>query len=233
LYNNGFGFLMNIRDPFNIHRSPAIRIFQLTAATAAQTLSQKVLETSKQAVESGRQKLEAMSFNIPRNVPSFNNPQRELENRAWGASGVTSRSGSGMQGGYGLVSSNGGMAAVQDKVGGFFDRSRDLPMYKDKPYSYAASRRQRGVWRRKRTLGILSVFIFFILYLFGAFDGSQTKEKAGKSWAWLQKPETSSGVKVDWLSRRERVVEAFTLSWDAYERYAWGAFRILSFERSL
>jgi len=39
-------------------------------------------------------------------------------------------------------------------------------------------------------------------------------------WGWLAQEE--GGKKVDWLERRERVVEAMELSWDAYERYAWG-----------
>jgi len=43
-------------------------------------------------------------------------------------------------------------------------------------------------------------------------------------WNWLAQ-EGSNGKrdkKVDWLRRRERVVEAMELSWAAYERYAWG-----------
>jgi len=65
-------------------------------------------------------------------------------------------------------------------------------------------------------------FLVAVLYFFGFF-GSHTEnvEKVKEKWTWLQKPE-KGGSQVDWLSRRERVKEAFTLSWDAYERYAWG-----------
>lgn len=31
-----------------------------------------------------------------------------------------------------------------------------------------------------------------------------------------------SGATVDWDERRERVKDAFILSWDGYEQYAWG-----------
>jgi endoplasmic reticulum Man9GlcNAc2 1,2-alpha-mannosidase len=112
---------------------------------------------------------------------------------------------------------------MQDRVGGFFDKSRgDLPMYKDKPYTYASSRRQRPAWRRKRTLGLAGAFLLAVLYFLGFF-GSHTEnvEKVKEKWTWLQKPE-KEGPQVDWLDRREHVKEAFTLSWDAYERYAWG-----------
>ncbi|KAF4635558.1 hypothetical protein G7Y89_g2538 [Cudoniella acicularis] len=185
---------MNVRDPFNLHRSPAFNILRGTATRAAANVTQKVVEAGAQALESGRQAVEDMStFSIPKNVPSFTNPQRELENRVWGASGVTARSAA--------SHSNGGvMSGVQDRVGGFFDKNKgDLPMYKDKPY--APSRRNRSVWRRKRTLGIFGTFVIAALYFLGP-------EKAGS--------------KIDWLDRRERVKEAFILSWDAYDRYAWG-----------
>jgi mannosyl-oligosaccharide alpha-1,2-mannosidase len=207
---------MNVRDPFNLHRSPAYHILRGTATRAAANVTQKVVEAGTQAYETGKQAVEDMSsFSIPKNVPSFTNPQRELENRVWGASGVTARS---------AAHSNGGvMSGVQDRVGGFFDTSRgDLPMYKDKPYSYAASRRQRPLWRRKRTLGIGGLFLLALLYLFGYFGSDAEASKNAKAtWNWMTRPE-KTGPKVDWLDRRERVKEAFILSWDAYDRYAWG-----------
>lgn len=65
----------------------------------------------------------------------------------------------------------------------------------------------------------------FVLYLFGFWGNDDNDKKPvpskGKgSWGWLQSGDKVE--KIDWLDRRERVVEAFTLSWDAYERYAWG-----------
>ncbi|RDL36615.1 alpha-1,2-Mannosidase [Venustampulla echinocandica] len=207
---------MNVRDPFNLHRSPAFSILRVSATRAAATVTQRVVDAGAQAIESGKQVVEDMSaFSIPKNVPSFTNPQRELENRVWGASGVTARSG-------GSHSHGGLMGGVQDRVGGFFERDRgDLPMYKDKPYSYAASRRHRPIWKRKRTMGLVGLLILSALYLFGFFGGdTPTSKRATSTWNWLHKPEEGSNV--DWLDRRERVKEAFMLSWDAYERYGWG-----------
>lgn len=155
------------------------------------------------------------SFSIPKNVPSFSDPQRELENRVWGSSGVTARSASHSNGGV--------MSGMQDRVGGFFDKTRgDLPMYKDKPYSYASSRRQRPYWKRKRTAGGTGIFVLALLYFLGFFSsGDSDAAKSKDGWNWLQKAE-KPGAKVDWLDRREKVTDAFKLSWDAYSRYAWG-----------
>lgn len=205
---------MNTRDPFNLHRSPAFAILRGAATQAAANVTHRVKEAGAQAYETAKEAVEDMStFSIPKNVPSFTDPQRELENRVWGASGVTARS----------AHANGVMSGVQDRVGNFFDPKRsDLPMYKDKPYTYASSRRQRSMWRKKRTFGIGGLFVLTVLYLFGFFSGdSQAGTKAKDTWSWLQKPE-KTGSSVDWLDRRERVKEAFTLSWDAYERQAWG-----------
>ncbi|CZT47914.1 related to alpha-mannosidase MNS1 [Rhynchosporium secalis] len=206
---------MNVRDPFNLHRSPAYKILRGTATLAAANVSQRVREAGVQAIESGRQVVEDMSFSIPKNVPSFTDPQRELENRVWGSSGVTART---------AGHSNGGViSGMQDRVGGFFDKSRaDLPMYKDKPYSYASSRRQRPIWKRKRALSGAGIFVVIVLYFLGFFGSSNTeKAKSKDRWSWLQKAE-KPGAKVNWLDRREKVTDAFKLSWDAYSRYAWG-----------
>ncbi|PBP27219.1 glycosyl hydrolase family 47 [Diplocarpon rosae] len=205
---------MNVRDPFNLHRSPAFNILRGTAIQAA-NVSQSVKEASVQAYESGRQAVVEMSFSIPKNIPSFTDPQRESENRVWGTSGVTART---------AAHSNGGvMSGMQDRVGGFFDKTRgDLPMYKDKPYSYASSRRQRPAWKRKGAMGTIGLLVLTVLYLLGFFSSAdEDSVKTRDRWSWLQKPE-KAGAKVDWMDRREKVKDAFTLSWDAYERYAWG-----------
>ncbi len=154
------------------------------------------------------------TFSVPRNVPSFTNPQRELENRVWESSGVTARSTS--------AYANGGVISdMQDRMGGFFEKNRDLPMYKDKPYSYVSSRKKRPIWKRKRIVGVVVSILMIVLYILGVFgDDAAAARKAKDSWNWLQRTESNS--KIDWLGRRERVKEAFVLSWDAYERYAWG-----------
>ncbi|KAH8815020.1 glycoside hydrolase family 47 protein [Xylogone sp. PMI_703] len=201
---------MNVRDPFALRRSPAVDILRGPARQAAVDITERVIRAGAQAYESGKQAVEQvveeMSFQIPQNVPSFNHPQRELENRVWGNSGMTARSSA--------PHSNGVMSGIFDR------RSQDLPMYKDKPYSYAARRHQP--WWRRRSTGVIGLIAIFILWLLGAFSSnSEETKEASSRWNWLQRPE-NGGRKVDWLDRRERVKEAFILSWDAYHRYAWG-----------
>jgi mannosyl-oligosaccharide alpha-1,2-mannosidase len=211
---------MNVRDPFNLRRSSALTILRGTATQAAASLAQKVLETGAQAIESGKQAAEEMSsFSIPKNVPSFTNPQRELENRVWGSSGVTARSAASHQ--------NGGLGSVQDRLGGFFEKNRDLPMYKDKPFTYVSSRRRKPWWKRRRLLALIGLFIMFGLYLLGVIGEETAPKQAKDRWNWLKRPGETG--KIDWLSRRERVVDAFKLSWDAYERYAWGTLPLTIF----
>ncbi|KZL73328.1 glycoside hydrolase family 47 protein [Colletotrichum tofieldiae] len=198
---------MNVRDPFNLHRNTALNVFKVTASRAAQNIKEK-------AVEAGATALNDMAFNVPKNVPSFSNPQRVLEDRYWGASAVNSRSGRGGNSGI--------FHGVQGRVEDLLGTRGQLPMYKDKPYAHHASRRFRPLWRRKRSILVTLLLLFSGLWFFGFFsEGSKARESASTWTGWLGASEPT-GKKVDWLKRRERVVEAFELSWDAYERYAWG-----------
>ncbi|KFX89967.1 hypothetical protein V495_06878 [Pseudogymnoascus sp. VKM F-4514 (FW-929)] len=211
---------MNVLDPFNLRRSPALAILRGATAQTAANITRRAIAASATSnlLHSGRRIAEDMaSFSIPKNVPSFTDPQRELENRAWGSSGVTARSSA-------AASSSG----MQDRLGSYFERNKDyfdkgrqLPLYKDKPYS--SSRRRRPLWKYKRAFALIGLFIMFVLYLFGVWGGDEgdkrkVKSKGKEGWGWLQ----GTDKKADWPERQQRVVEAFTLSWDAYERYAWG-----------
>jgi len=214
---------MNNRDPFNLHRTSPLQILQSGASVAAKsttTFSAQVIASSKETLEAGKQVLnkagvlntEEMSFSLPNNVPSFNNPQRNFEDRSWG-SGVA----------QGQRASFGGVRGVQGRIGGIFEQ-RELPMYKDKPYTYVASRRRKPLWRRKRTLVIGVLFMLMATFFLGFFSkqsaAPQQKDGSKSAWSWLKKPEPKNAV--DWNDRRERVKDAFKLSWDAYERHAWG-----------
>jgi endoplasmic reticulum Man9GlcNAc2 1,2-alpha-mannosidase len=197
---------MNIRDPFDLYRNSALDILKLTASRAAANIKDKAIEVGSNALD--------MSFSVPKNVPSFGNPNRNVEDHVWRAAGMTSRpSGRGAPGGI--------LGDVQDRVGGFFDNKNTLPMYKDKPYSYAASRRIRPLWQRKRSILSFVVIFVVILYYFGAFSSENPQRLPASKWGWLGSQDLGKD-KADWSKRRERVVEAFELSWDAYERYAWG-----------
>ena len=110
---------------------------------------------------------------------------------------------------------------------GFGDR-RELPMYKDKPYNYAGSSRQKPFYRQWRIIGGAILGFIALAYWFGMFSSSSVKPKprsmrsSDSSWVWS----TGQEAIVDWNDRREKVKDAFTLSWDSYEQYAWGMLNI-------
>lgn len=143
-----------------------------------------------------------MSFSAPRNVN-----HRSHGDGTWGSSG---------QNGY--TRSN-----ISSKLDGYFDK-RELPMYKDKPYSYASSRRKSHL-QKWRFTSVLLLLLIGLLYWLGMFSSTRTatklkhKDSNKSTWSWLGRPAAS---KVDWDDRREKVKEAFVLSWDGYEKYAWG-----------
>ncbi|RYO85660.1 hypothetical protein DL766_000887 [Monosporascus sp. MC13-8B] len=216
---------MNIRDPFDLHRRSALSILKSTATRTAIVVTERAVEVGVHAIEKSKQAVEDldMSFTVPKNVPSFANPQRVVEDRIWGNSAVTSRASAGARATSANAQTNAGiLAGVQDRVGGFFDNKHALPMYKDKPYAYPPSQRIKPVWRKKRFLGFV-LALFSLLYYFGAFQkGSQANTRERPLWGWLKQDSAGRGGKLDWNRRRDMVVDAFTVSWDAYERYAWG-----------
>lgn len=183
-----------IRDPFDIHRK---NLFQITARRAAENIRDTAAQVGTNALK--------MPFSIPNNVPNFQDPHRRLEDRAW--SKVSGRGG-------GLLSD------VQQRVNGIFE-SDELPMYKDKPYYRDGGRRRRW-YRKKRVVGSLALVLVILFHILGwlPWQSSRPKAARGKSaWSFMG---ISKNEVVDWDHRRTQVVEAFELSWDAYERYAWG-----------
>ncbi|KAI1079417.1 glycoside hydrolase family 47 protein [Whalleya microplaca] len=211
---------MNVRDPFDLHRKSALFVLRTAASRAAVDFTERAVEAGANAIEKGRQAVDDldMSFNIPKNVPSFGDPQRVVEDRIWGNTAVTAR---GARGSSQFNKNAGILGGVQDRVGGLFENKNTLPMYKDKPYAYPASHRARPIWRRKRVIALV-LLVVSLIYYFGAFGRHRDTEASPRPvWSWLTAG-TESSKAADWPKRRERVVEAFKLSWDAYERYAWG-----------
>ncbi|KAK1835619.1 putative mannosyl-oligosaccharide-alpha-mannosidase [Podospora conica] len=218
---------------------PALAILRATAtraaadileagATATQALATTLLhderdasrssstpkhETKKQPADVDADE-DMSAFSIPKNVPSFSNPQRQLEDRLWPSSGVTANKRKG----------GGGAGTLQDRVGDFLTPNRAaLPMYKDKPYAYAPSGRARPLFRRKRVCGLLFLVVMGMVWWSGLFveHHEKARSKLGQ-WGWVKTDVGKAKGGKDWLKRRERVVEAMQLSWGAYERYAWG-----------
>ena len=146
-----------------------------------------------------------MPFKMPQNVPFVGNPRQTLEDQLW-ASRKTG------------VSEGGDFF---DTVHGrLFENKRTLPMYKDKPYSYAPSQRVRPMYRRKGVLALLTLLFLIFLYYTGGFRSSDQSVDSRNRWTWLKF--FKSKKVVNWSERREKVVDAFILSWDAYKTYAWG-----------
>jgi mannosyl-oligosaccharide alpha-1,2-mannosidase len=180
--------------------------------------------------DKGKDQDKDMSFAVPKNVPSFSNPHRQLEDHLWAASSSSSSSRQRPSAGGAGSTASSVINGVQDLLGARGNRAA-LPMYKDKPYMYPPGRGgpqagwRRPVYRRKRTCGFLLLVIAGLVWWTGMFAGQQELAVTKlNDWGWLnqeEKAEKGTG-KVDWLQRRERVVEAMELSWAAYERHAWG-----------
>ncbi|KAK2748278.1 mannosyl-oligosaccharide alpha-1,2-mannosidase [Myotisia sp. PD_48] len=163
-----------------------------------------------------------MSFQIPNRVPTFDAYQRDLENNYWHAA-HSSRSAADKSG-----------LDLSRKIGNFIRPNREFEMYKDKSY-YHTSRRGP---RRRRSLWIM-VFIAIVVFLLWFRSGGNSEKKAknknhgikGMSgsdlWKWIQRTpasssSTSSTKSINWEERRQRVKDAFLVSWEAYEQDAWG-----------
>ncbi len=112
-------------------------------------------------------------------------------------------------------------AGLGSKLDVFGDK-RELPMYKDKPYNYSGSRRHVPYYRRRRVISGVILVVIGLAYSFGLFSSPAANPRAQSpsrtSWSWLG----GSEKVVDWDYRREKVKEAFMVSWDGYEKYAWG-----------
>lgn len=209
------------RDPFNIRRSSPFAIIQGQATRVATNLAHRAIKTGAEVVEQGRQTVEDMSgFSQPNHLPSFADPQQEMSTLGAPWTGSTTTRSRGIDYRYG----NGMMDGVQDRMGQFFEKNQDLPMYKDKPY--ATSRRSIPIWKRRKLFAAVGLVCMFLLYMFGWLRSEESSGSVGRDaediLTWLRGDEKITGKGPDWESRREKVVDAFTLSWDAYKRYAWG-----------
>lgn len=161
-----------------------------------------------------------MSFQIPNRVPAFNSAQREAEDGYWQAANSSQQ-----------AAKHSGFEFT-NRIGNFMNPSRELPMYKDKPYystrGGTASRRKR----RKRfwvTIGI--AFVVSLWWLLGRSPDGHIERGIKRMhgtelWKWIQSIDTAGFTtgdeKVDWEERRQRVKDAFVISWEGYKEHAYG-----------
>lgn len=119
-----------------------------------------------------------------------------------------------------------GPAGLSNKVGGFFEgNDRTLPMYKDKPYFTPKRTAPRRRWRPLFVLGVCALtFLWYYMSSMPVWQGSGSSDLGAELWKWAQTldDESPSTSKVDWNARREKVRDAFVVSWQGYEKDAWG-----------
>lgn len=144
-----------------------------------------------------------MSFQVPQNVPQFSSTQRADEDTYW-----RHKQNNGHERG-------GATAAIASTINGIFSDNKGLPMYKDKPH-YPTSRRKGGLQRR-RVFPVVGVVTLLLLWWMG-----------WRPWGSHQHfydPEAhqhSFFHEDDWTEQRQAVKEVFQISWEGYEKYAWG-----------
>jgi endoplasmic reticulum Man9GlcNAc2 1,2-alpha-mannosidase len=153
-----------------------------------------------------------MSYNPTADGPSFSSAHPSEQDNYWRASNRQTPANGGV--------SNSNIGA---RINDFFSEGQRLPMYKDKPHYQ--SRRRRSLWRRKRVLGLVSLFTIGLLWWFGLLPSgrvgsSEPNKSATNRWSWLKSGD--SGDSRVWDERRDKVTEAFKVSWDGYEKFAWG-----------
>jgi hypothetical protein len=121
-------------------------------------------------------------------------------------------------------------SSVTDKINNILSShdSDGLPMYKDKPYNYSSSGKKRLPFYRQQRLVVLLIGVLVtILYWVGAFSSSghdgvvSGVSKESKLGSLLR----GKGKASTWDDRREKVRDAFKISWKAYEDHAWGILR--------
>ncbi|KAJ5678649.1 Mannosyl-oligosaccharide 1-2-alpha-mannosidase [Penicillium macrosclerotiorum] len=150
-----------------------------------------------------------MSFQPQRGVPSFQASNVYQDPRA--------RANQNSQGLAGL--------GISNKVGGFFEPDRTLPMYKDKPYFTPKRTAPRKRWRPIFVLGLCAlVFLWYYKTSAPVWKTADLGEPGVELWKWSQTLESEAPSKgqVDWAARREKVRDVFKISWDGYEKEAWG-----------
>ena len=204
---------MNSRDPFNLRNSlrgtSPSSIIQPRAPRAATSSPSTVQIDRHEAINANTNGPLGMSHAVPRHVPTQSDPQRRYEESMW--TGSEKERGRRIQNGY----ANG----VAEKLGNVFSGEKsELPMYKDKPYRYATSKRRKPVLKQKRFRASLVLLLLALLYWTGLLSPGLSGSRLTKSSWWG----SSQPKGIDWNARREKVRDAFKTTWSAYEGHAWG-----------
>lgn len=104
-------------------------------------------------------------------------------------------------------------------------------MYKDKPHFAPRRTAPRKRWRPLLALlGLCTLAYFFYTQPnIPTWQRSGSYDKGAELWNWMQTLGDESAEKKysDWDARREKVREAFQVSWEGYEKEAWGKLQAL------
>ena len=214
---------MNNRDPFNLRRSPrpAVNLLQTRAAG----LGDRIAESTTRLAESGRKAIAEVAAEATTNMsayaPHYQDGPTHRHPDVWQSSQSRYTSES-------YTHTNG----ISEKVTGFFgaDRKDGLPMYKDKPYAYPGRRKKLPWYKQMRTVAIVLTSMAAISWWFGILspsslltsDGKAVQSKDASKPSWFGSTFTSKG----WEARAQEVKEVFKISFDGYEKYAWGTSRL-------
>lgn len=184
---------MNNRDPFNVrgNNSAAFDILQTGRSLAHRTVT-RVVETGKSITSNTETRREMTSANGGSTTHRY----------------IPSQQSAGSLGG-----------AVSGMFGG--DGKQELPMYKDKPYTYPGGKRR--AWYKQKKVAVTALAAFAgITWWFGIFSplsigsGKTITPKSSSGRGWL------GSKAMDWDQRAEAVKDTFKLSFADYEKHAWG-----------
>lgn len=206
---------MNNRDPFRLRSNPldiiktgiksaaqlAVQVPVYTEAVAETLLAPVIAKASDTSVNSVLAS-GGMSYAIPRHQHSLSASEHIQAQGSWQSSNP--------------------LHEVSERIGGVFTTRNELPMYKDKPYNYTSSRKLPWFRRKWPIIIVLFALIGFVYLYRSLTTAASSKNYRGDTtgvWGLLR---GSKIAPIDWDERRRRVKDAFVVSWDAYEAYAWG-----------
>lgn len=138
-----------------------------------------------------------MAFQLPRNVPNFDNAQRRFEDNVWAK----------------FAGNEKGLPMYKDKPAGYGAR-REVS-------------RWCGGKRKIALGAVLVLGVLYWLGVVGGSVEDDAAAAGGKKEGWGKMLQASmggagKGKAVDWEKRREAVKDAFLLSWKGYEEHGWG-----------
>lgn len=220
-----------MNDPFNVRRPSPRSPLQATFGQASDYFAARSTATPGEQYRNTDRTLRQESTSIPSlplaGMSSSQGPsgsQTRQDSSGWRPRRVTNPQIANFQ--SPSVTTN-----VSDKINNMLSTAEEeeLPMYKDKPYNYATSERRLPFWRRQRLFLVLLGVLIVIIYFAGTttrtpkspvIQSQSAKEKS--TWNLLSGISKSRHSPPNWEDRREKVKDAFKISWEAYEKHAWG-----------